>query len=75
MDELSNISNDVNPLNSSDFIRVISYGDKNFDNVSNFKIKTATIKFIKTATRFEVALLHNITDLLEIRNNVVGEYR
>ena len=28
-----------------------------FDNVTNFKIITATIKFIKTTKRFEEALL------------------
>ena len=38
------------------FIRVILYGDINFDNVTNFKIITATIKFIKTTKRFEEAL-------------------
>ena len=32
------------------------YGDKNFDNVTNFKIITATIKFIKTTKGFEEAL-------------------
>ena len=53
MNELNNISNAmqynaINSLNSTDFIRVILYGGKNFDNVTNFKIITATIKFIKT---------------------------
>ena len=56
MNELNNISNAINPLNSIDLIRVILYGDKNFDNVTNFKIITATIKFIKTTKRFEEAL-------------------
>ena len=56
MNELSNISNAINSLNSTDLIRVILYGDKNFDNVTNFKIITATIKFIKTTKRFEEAL-------------------
>ena len=46
MNELNNISNAVNYLNSTDFIRVILYEDKNFDNVTNFKIIIATIKFI-----------------------------
>ena len=54
MNEL-NISNAINYLNSTDFIRVIFYGDKNFD-VTNFKIITATIKFIKATKRFEEAL-------------------
>ena len=56
MNELNNISNAINSLNSTDFIRVILYGDKNFDNVTDFKIISATIKFIKTAKRFEEAL-------------------
>ena len=55
MNELNNISNAINSLNSTDLIRVILYGDKNFDNVTNFKIITATIKFIKTTKRFEEA--------------------
>ena len=38
MNELNNISNAINYLNSTDFIKVILCGDKNFDNVSNFKI-------------------------------------
>ena len=57
MNELSNISNAINYLNSTDFVRVILNGDKNFDNVTNFKIITATIKFIKTLKRFEEVLL------------------
>ena len=56
MNELNNISNAINSLNSTDLIRVILYEDKNFDNVTNFKIITATIKFIKTTKRFEEAL-------------------
>ena len=38
---------------------------KNFDNVTNFKIIAATIKFIKTTKRFEEALFQTI-DLLEM---------
>ena len=56
MNELNNVSNAINSLNSTDLIRVILYGDKNFDNVSNFKIITATIKLIKTTKLFEKAL-------------------
>ena len=56
MNELSDISSAINSLNSTYFIRVILYGDKNFDNVTHFKIITATIKFIKTTKRFEEAL-------------------
>ena len=65
MNEVNNISNAINYLNSTDFIRLILYGDKNFDNVTNFKIITATIKFIKISKRFEEALFYS-TDLLEI---------
>ena len=56
MNGLNNISNAINSLNSTDLIRVILYGDKNFDNVTNFKIITATITFIETKKRFEEAL-------------------
>ena len=51
---MNNISNAS--LNSAYFIRVILYGDKNFDNAINFKMIAATIKFIKTMKRFEEAL-------------------
>ena len=37
-------------------MRVILYGDKNFDNITNFKTITATTKFIKTTKGFEEAL-------------------
>ena len=56
MNELNNISNAINSSNSIDFIRGILDGDKNFDNVTNFKIITATIQFIKTTKHFEEAL-------------------
>ena len=55
MNELNNISNAINSSNSIDFIRGILDGDKNFD-VTNFKIITATIQFIKTTKHFEEAL-------------------
>ena len=58
MNELNNISNVINSLNLTNFIRVILYGDKHFDNATNFKITTATISFIKTTKRFEEALLN-----------------
>ena len=57
LNELNSISNAKNSLNSTDFIRLILHGDKNFDNVTNFKATTATIKFIKITKRFEVALI------------------
>ena len=56
MSELNNITNGINSLNSTDLIRVILYGDKNFDNDTNLIIITAAIKFIKTQKRFEGAL-------------------
>ena len=56
MNELNNISNVINSLNSTDLIREILSGDKNFDNVTNFKIITINNKFIKTTKRFEEAL-------------------
>ena len=52
MNELNNISITINTF----FIRVILYGDKIFDNVTNLRIITATIKFIKTTKYFEKAL-------------------
>ena len=55
MNELNIISTAINFLNSTDLIKVILYRDKKFDNVTNFKIITATIKFIKTTKRFEEA--------------------
>ena len=54
--ELNNISNAINYLNWTEFIKVILYGNKNFDNVTNFKIMTSVINFIKTMKRFEEAL-------------------
>ena len=56
MNELNNINNAINSLNSTDFIILTLYGDKKFDNVTSFKIITATIKFTKTAKSSEEAL-------------------
>ena len=55
MNELSNVINAIYSLNLTDVIGVILYGDNCFDNVTNFKIITAAIKFIKTTKRFEEA--------------------
>ena len=55
MNKLNNIKA-INYLNSTDFIRVILFGDENFDNVTNFKIITPTIELLKTTKRFEEAL-------------------
>ena len=54
----------MNYFNSTDFIRVILYRDTDFD-VTNFKIITATMKFIKTTKHFEEVLFYT-TNLLEI---------
>lgn len=53
MNATNNMSNGLNSLNSTDLIRVISY--KNFYNVTNSKMITATTEFIKTKKRFEEA--------------------
>ena len=53
MNELINVRNAINSLNSTGFIEATLYGDKYFDNVTNFETITATIKFIKTTKRFE----------------------
>ena len=50
MNELNNISNAINYLNSTDFIKVILYADKYFDSVTNFKIITAAINFLNHET-------------------------
>ena len=55
MNELNNIKA-INYLNSTGFIRVILFGDKNFDNVTNFKIIIPTIDVLKTKKRFEEVL-------------------
>ena len=47
MNELDNISNAINYLNSTDFIWVTLYGDKNFDNVTNFKIMMQLSSLVK----------------------------
>ena len=61
MNELNNIKA-INYLNSTDFIRVILFGDKNFFNVTNFEIITPTIELLKTTKRFEEVLFET-TDL------------
>lgn len=73
INEINSISNVINSLNSIDFIKIILHEYKNFDNVTNFTIIAATIKFVKSTKRFEKTLFETI-DLLEIWNNVVGEY-
>ena len=54
----------MNELNSDELelelddelVRIILYGDENFDNDSNFKMVTGTISFIKQTKRIEPAL-------------------
>ena len=65
MNELNNISNTINSSNSTGLTRVILYEEEHFDDVTNFKIITATIKFTKTTKHFEEAFFKT-TDLLEI---------
>ena len=80
INELNNISDAINSLNSTDYIRIILYGDNNFDNVTNFKIISATFKFIKTPKRLEEALFkilicwkYEITSLVNIGNISYGK--
>ena len=47
MNELDNIRNATNYLNSTDFIWVTLYGDKNFDNVINSKIMMQLSSLVK----------------------------
>ena len=54
MNELNNISNGINFWISSDLIKIILYGDKNFDNVTTFKRITSTIKFIQTTNALTI---------------------
>ena len=57
MNEVKSIGNAINSFNSTDFIRVILYGDENFD-VTNFKLMIATIKFIKTTKPLRISFLN-----------------
>ena len=43
-------------LNENDFLHVMLYGNKNFENNRNIGILTATIKFIKDSGRFDQPL-------------------
>ena len=56
MNDLNNINTAIDYLNPSDLLRVILYGDKNFNKETNSKIITASIKFMKDTKRFEKSL-------------------
>ena len=56
MNELNRINSKFNTLELDELVRTILYGDKHFDNDSNFKMLTATINFTKQTKRFEPAL-------------------
>ena len=56
MNDLNNINTAIDYLNPSNLLRVILYGDKNFNKETNSKIITASIKFIKDTKRFEKSL-------------------
>ena len=56
MSDLNNVNAAIASLNPNDFFRVILYGDKNFNKETNYKILTASIKFIKDTQYFEKSL-------------------
>ena len=56
MTDLKNINDTIMPLNESDLLHVMLYGNNNFDNSMNISILTATIKFIKDSERFDQPL-------------------
>ena len=56
MTDLKNINDTIMPLNESDLLHVMLYGNNNFDNIMNISILTATIKFIKDSERFDQPL-------------------
>ena len=56
MSDLNNVNAAIASLNPNDFLRVILYGDKNFNKETNYKILTASIKFIKDTQYFEKSL-------------------
>ena len=53
MNYLNNITTAIASLNPNDLLRVILYGDKSFNKETNYKILTASIKFVKDTQRFE----------------------
>ena len=56
INDLNNINTATASLSSNYLLRVILYGDENFNKEANCKILTASIKFIKDTKRFEKSL-------------------
>ena len=56
MNKVSSIISKFSTIKLDELVRIIFYGDKNFDNDSGLRILTATIKFMKQIQRFERAL-------------------
>ena len=54
--DLNNINTAMASLNPNDLLRVILYGDKIFSRETDFKVLTASIKFIKDTQRFGKSL-------------------
>ena len=53
MTDIKNINHAIMSLNESDLLHNKLYGSKNFDNIMNISILTATVKFIKDTERFD----------------------
>ena len=53
MTDIKNINHAIMSLNESDLLHIKLYGSKNFDNIMNISILTATVKFIKDTERFD----------------------
>ena len=56
MTDLKNINDAIMSLNESDLLHVMLYGSKNFDNIMNISILTATVKLIKDTGSFDQPL-------------------
>ena len=56
MTDLKNINHAIMSLNESDLLHVMLYGSKNFDNIMNISILTATVKLIKDTGSFDQPL-------------------
>ena len=57
MNDLNNINTAIASLNPNDLLRVILYGGKSFTKETNYKILTASIKFMKDTQRIEKSLI------------------
>ena len=56
MTDLKNINHAIMSLNESELLYVMLYGSKNFDNIMNISILTATVKLIKDTESFDQPL-------------------